>query len=156
MPNRDTGNNSEASRESRIMELAVWDWRGKPVTWIRKELDNCHYQTLCDYRKTELYLKTLDELKQAWRDSILRIPETRDLKNRVTQGMVLGLDRLIAILADDEAAPKDVIAAARLMAQMDGRFLRPGDEDDGRLGKDVDSVAQELVTALKRHEGIVN
>jgi len=155
MPTRETGNNSEASRESRIMELAVWDWRGKPVHWIRKELDNCHYQTLCDYRKTPLYLETLGELKDAWRDSILRLPETRELKQKVTQGMALGLDRLIGILADDAAAPKDVIAAARLMAQMDGRFLKAGEDGDGG-GKDVDSVAQELVTALKRHEGVVN
>ena len=30
MPTRDIGNNSVASRENRIMELAVWDWRRKP------------------------------------------------------------------------------------------------------------------------------
>jgi hypothetical protein len=155
MPNRETGNNSEASRESRIMELAVWDWRGKPVNWIRQQLDNCHYQTLCDYRKTPLYLSTLEELKQAWRDSILRLPETRELKHKVTQGMALGLDRLIGILADDRSAPKDAIAAARLMAQMDGRFLRPGEDDDS-MRKDVDSVAQELLTAVERHRGVVN
>jgi hypothetical protein len=155
MPNRETGNCSKASQDARIMELAVWDWRGKPVQWIRDQLDNCHYATICNYRKTKLYLDTLNELKQAWKDAILRLPETRELKQKVTQGMALGLDRLIGILADDHSQPKDVIAAARLMAQMDGRFLRPGDEEGG-LSKDVDSVAQELVTALKRHEGIVN
>lgn len=155
MPTRDNGNNSLASRNARIMELAVWDWRGKPVTWIRSQMDNVHYQTLCDYRNTDLYKETLEELKQAWRDSILKLPETRDLKLKVTQGMSLGLDRVIAILADDDASARDVIAAARLMAQMDGRFLRPGEDGEG-LSKDVESVAQELVSAIKRHEGVVN
>jgi hypothetical protein len=155
MPNRENGNQSKAALEARIMELAVWDWRGKPVTWIRAQLENCHYETLCNYRKTDTYLKTIGELKQAWRESLLKLPETRELKQKVTQGMVLGLDRMVGILADDDSAPKDVIAAARLMAQMDGRFLRATDEDGG-ISKDVDSVAQELVTAINRQKAMVN
>ncbi len=155
MPTRESGNNSEASREARIMELAVWDWRGKPVVWIREQMDNCHYETLCNYRKTELYLKTIEELKEAWRDTMRRLPETSELKKKVAQGMVLALDRIIGILADDSAQPKDVIAAARLAAQLDGRFLRGNDDGEG-VGRNVDSLAQELVTALKRHEGVVN
>lgn len=155
MPTRENGNNSEASRESRIMELAVWDWRGKPVVWIRKQLDNCHYETLCNYRASDLYKQTLEELKDAWRDSIRKLPETAELKKQVTLGMKMALDRIIGILADDDAAPKDVIAAARLAAQLDGRFLRANEDGEG-VGRDVDSVAQELVTALKRHEGMVN
>jgi hypothetical protein len=155
MPTRDIGNNSVASRENRIMELAVWDWRRKPVNWIRKELGDVHYQTICDYRASDLYKSTLAELKEAWKESLLRLPETRELKGKISQGMTLGLDRLIDILANEMSSPKDVIAAARLMAQMDGRFLRAGDDPENP-GKDIDSVAHELVTAIERHKGLVN
>ncbi len=155
MPTREDGNQSQASRESRIMELAVWDWRGKPVVWIRKQMANCHYETLCNYRKDPLYLSTLEELKEAWRDSIRKLPETAELKKQVTLGMKMALDRIIGILADDDAAPKDVIAAARLAAQLDGRFLRANEDGDG-ISRDVDSVAHELVTAINRQKELIN
>ena|SRR5271165_1179873 len=155
MPNRETGNNSEASRDSRIKDLALWDWQRKPVVWIRKALGDCHYVTLCNYRATELYKQTLEDLKQQWDDAMRSLPETSALRKKVTQAMSLGLDAVIDILAG-ASSDKDKIAAARLAAQMDGRFLHAGEDEAARLNRDVESMAQELLEGIKRHQGVVN
>jgi hypothetical protein len=146
-------NLSPAAREKRIRELAVMDWRNLPTAQIRQyfednyQLEDLTYQTLSAYRETEEYKETWKALKEEWEKEMLRLPQTSELKRKITQGMTLSLHVLIEILAG-KAQHKDKISAARLMAQLDGRFLKIG--EDGESPREVESVANELISALKK------
>jgi hypothetical protein len=142
-------NLSPAARELRIKKLAVLDWANTPTSVIKGEFEefaNVGYQCLTTYRSTELYKETWDELRKAWDEEMLRLPQTSELKKKISHGMALSLNVLINILGGKSAA-KDKISAARLMAQLDGRFLREGEDKDGTNG---DSVAQELLKVMKQ------
>lgn len=159
MPNngtdRETANLSEASREVRCRELAVLDWAKTPSKTIREMMGNVAWQTLAHYRDTEEYKETIRELREEWMEAVSRIPNGTELRSKIALGMTLSLDRLIEILVPQtKAALKDRISAARLVAQLDGRFLK-GDED-GDTPKNVDSVATELLAALRKQETAVN
>ena len=143
-------NLSPAAKEKRIRELAVMDWRNLPTAQIVDHFsqeEEISYQTLTIYRATEEYKETLDRLREEWNKEMLRLPSTSELKKKISQGMTLSLNVLIEILGG-KAQHKDKISAARLMAQLDGRFLKMG--EDGEMAKGVDSVAQELMTAIQK------
>ena len=143
-------NRSEATREKKCRELAVMDWGKVPAAKIRESLD-CSFQTITSYRETSEYKETLEELRREWMDAARRLPNTSELRTKISMGMTLSLDRLIEILVPDgKAQYKDKISAARLMAQLDGRFLRAEDGDEDTAGKNVLSVADELLVALSK------
>lgn len=146
---RDKANHSEASREARIRELAVLDWARMPSTQVRERMGDVDWQTLCAYRNTPLYEEVRSDLRAEWEAEMLRLPGYRDLKKKVEQAVALGIDAVIEILADSGAANKDKIAAARLAAQMDGRFLKASENDPGD-SKDSDSLGKKLLDALER------
>lgn len=148
-------NVSDAAIEQRIRQLAVLDWAQTPGKRIREDL-GLSYQTLQAYRGNPIYQETLDSLRKEWESEMLRLPSTMELKKRIQHGMALSLDVLIDILAKAENTNKDKISAARLMAQLDGRFLKAGDDGEGSGSKDVESVAHELITAMKRQGGAIN
>jgi hypothetical protein len=143
-------NLSPAAKEKRIRELAVMDWANLPTKVIVErfsEEEEISYQTLTIYRATPEYREVLEGLRVEWDKEMLRLPSTSQLKKTISQGMTLSVNVLVEILAG-RAAYKDKISAARLMAQLDGRFLKIG--EDGEIPKGVDSVAQELMTALQK------
>lgn len=145
---RDRANHSEASREARIRELAVLDWARMPSTQVRERMGDVDWQTLCAYRNTPLYEEVRSDLRAEWEAEMLRLPGYRDLKKKVEQAVALGIDAVIEILAG-KAAHKDKISAARLAAQMDGRFLKASEDDPGD-SKDSDSLGKKLLDALER------
>jgi hypothetical protein len=143
-------NLSPAAKEKRIRELAVMDWANLPTAVIVERFsteEEISYQTLTIYRATDTYRDVLQNLRDEWTREIQRLPGTSDLKKKISQGMSLSLNVLIEILGG-KAQYKDKISAARLMAQLDGRFLKMG--EDGETPKEVESVAKELVAALHR------
>ena len=143
-------NLSPAAKEKRIRELAVMDWANLPTAAIVDRFsteEEISYQTLTIYRATELYKEVWQELREHWDREMAKLPGTSDLKKKISQGMTLSINVLIEILGG-RAQHKDKISAARLMAQLDGRFLKIG--EDGEIPKGVDSVAQELMTALQK------
>lgn len=145
-------NLSPAAREKRIRELAVMDWKNLPTAQIRQyfeenyQLEDLTYQTLSHYRETEEYKETWKNLREEWDREMLRLPQTSELKKKISQGMTLSLNVLIEILGG-KAAHKDKISAARLMAMLDGRFLKVGDDPENP--KEIGSVANELLKALQ-------
>lgn len=144
-------NLSPAAKEKRIRELAVMDWANLPTAAIVERFsqeEEISYQTLTIYRATDLYKEVWQNLREEWDKEMSRLPATNDLKKKISQGMTLSLNVLIEILGG-KAQHKDKISAARLMAQLDGRFLKIG--EDGEIPKGVDSVAKELMTALQKH-----
>ena len=151
---RENHNLSEATREVKCRELAVMDWAKTPSAKIHELMGRPSWQTLANYRETPEYKETLGELRAEWLETIKRLPDASELRKKITLGMALSLDRLIEILVPDgKAAYKDRISAARLMAQLDGRFLR-GEDDEAVTGRNVDSVAQELLTAIRRQDRV--
>jgi hypothetical protein len=145
-------NPSEASREVRIRECAVLDWSNLPTKQVEERLD-LSYQTISNYRDTDIYRATIEELRSEWMKEMMRLPGTADLKKKISQGMALSLNALIEILSTARTAAKDKIGAARLMAQLDGRFLKVDDEE-GAVNRNADSIAQELLTAIKRQDTV--
>lgn len=144
---------TELGREADIRRLAVMDWGNVPSSQIREELGIASV-TLCMWRKEKVYHETAGELRHEFESEMLKLPSTSALRKKIQQGMALGVDAVIAILASKKTSNKDKIAAARLAAQMDGRFLRTSDEGEG-ASRDVDSMAQQLVNAIERHKGMV-
>lgn len=142
-------NYSEATREVKCRELAVMDWGKVPAAEIRKTLGGVSFQTITAWRDSEEYKETIDELRAEWMDQVRKLPNTGELRSKISMGMTLSLDRLIEILTPGgKTAHKDRIGAARLMAQLDGRFLKGSDEDGDAVSRTAQSVADELLTAL--------
>jgi hypothetical protein len=152
---REKVNLSDASREKKCRELAVLDWSKTPSSRIKEVMGDPSWQTIAHYRDSAEYKDTLAILREEFRESIAKLPDTRELRQKISLGMTLSLERLIEILSGGHAA-KDAIGAARLMAQLDGRFLKGDGEDDGQTTRNVDSVASELLGALKRQQERVN
>lgn len=151
---RETKNLSDATREVKCRELAVLDWSKTPSAQVHELMGRPSWQTISNYRETPEYKETLEELRLQWMETVKRLPNSSELRQKITYGMGLSLDRLIEILVPEgKATYKDRISAARLMAQLDGRFLR-GEDDSDPNGKTVDSVAQELLTAIKRQDRV--
>lgn len=145
-------NLSPAAREKRIRELAVMDWANLPTSVIKERFatdEDVSYQTLTIYRDTDLYKEVWQNLRSEWDREMLRLPGTLDLKKKISHGMALSLNVLIEILSG-KTQYKDKIAAARLMAQLDGRFLKIGADDSDSSSREVNSVASELLAALTK------
>jgi hypothetical protein len=154
MGKSDAENLTDASREKRILDLAALDWAGKNVRQFA-EFAGVGSATLSNYRNTDIYKTAISEFRQEWHEQMLKLPQTNELRKRINHAMSLSINVLIEILSGN-SEDKDKLAAARLASQLDGRFLKgEGDEDDTG-GKGVDSIANELLIAIKRHSETVN
>lgn len=144
-------NFSATSREARIRELAVMDWANMPSSYIREKFGNVSYQTITIYRNSDEYKQVVDEIRREWQETMLRLPHTTELKKRISHGMALSIDVLIEILVA-KAPYKDKISAARLMSQLDGRFLHPidGDTDESTRNKETESLAASLLKHIEK------
>ena len=147
-----TINPSEAAVEARLRKLAALDWGNVPNSLIFEEF-GVSYPTISKWRQADVYKEQIEELRANWHEQVSRLPSGATLRKKIEHGMTLSLDVLIQILAG-KAAHKDKISAARLMAQLDGRFLHGTDEDADKPGAGVESLASELLAAVKRQERI--
>jgi hypothetical protein len=142
-------NRSATGREANIRKLAVLDWANLPFAAICEELDVTTQTTLSAYRNDPLYAEAVAELRSEWEREMTKLPSTLTLRKKISQGMTLGVNALIEILSG-RSSNKDKIAAARLVSQLDGRFLRMG-ADEGEndpLNPRVESIAEELLRHL--------
>lgn len=135
-----------------MRELAVMDWANTPSATIREHFGSVSYQTISRYRESDIYKETWAMCRTEWMEEIGRLPQTADLKKKISQGMALSLNVLIEILGG-KAQHKDKISAARLMSQLDGRFLHSADDDPdpSRAGQ---SLAAELLGAIERQQRV--
>lgn len=137
--------------QSRVLRIAAMDFALCPLPVMEKEL-NCHRKQIYMDRGTDLYRETVEELREAWKEAMLRTPGTSELRKEINYGLSISVKKLIHILSHSKTPNRDLIAAARLMAQMDGRFL--GSESaDLKPGVETESVAQELITMVQRARG---
>jgi hypothetical protein len=152
----DSGESMTPATERRIRYLAALDWKGMPAHMVRLALgriddpkaDAVSTTTVCGYRSTDLYKVALEEQRQEWREQMLKLPQTPELRKKIQHAMALSIGVVIDILvAGDD---KDKLAAARLASQWDGRFMRSDNDDAEKPANE--SVAQEILTALKRHQ----
>lgn len=142
-------NRSDTAREAKVRKLAALDWANMPFSVICAELDVTTQTTLSAYRNDPLYQEALEELRAEWAREMTKLPDTRTLRKKIAQGMALSVNVLIEILTS-KAPAKDKIAAARLVSQLDGRFLRIG-ADEGEndpLNPRTESIAEELLRHL--------
>jgi hypothetical protein len=149
---------TEANEIAKTLKLVALDFALAPMSVIQKELGgNGENGVACknniyQRRQTDLYKETLHEMTESWKAQMIKAPGTSELRKSINYGMGIAVKKLIEILAGDNPN-KDIIGAARLMAQMDGRFLRSDGEGEGHASSvDTESVAQELLTAIKRQK----
>jgi hypothetical protein len=139
-------NVSAAGVEARVRELAVMDWANIPSSQFRTKY-GLTFQTVAAYRKREEYQETIHLLREEWKEEMLKLPSTMELRKKISLAMTLGVNTLIEILSQKNQA-KDKISAARLVAQIDGRFLR--ETEGAEVGGTGESLAQELVNVMKK------
>jgi AcrR family transcriptional regulator len=140
---------NKARTESRVMKAAAMDIALSPIQTICTEL-GINRQTLYSYRNTDLYRSTVEELRAAWKEAMLRTPGTAELRKEINYGLSIAVKKLIHILSLKKTPNRDLIGAARLMAQMDGRFIGHDAEEARARGGVDDSVASELINMVKR------
>ena len=141
---------NETKEVAKTLKLAAMDFALAPLETIRRELQvtsNAIYQR----RQTNLYKQTCQELQEAWKEQMLKTPGTTELRKTINYGLSIAVKKLVGILSSNRTTNKDLVSAARLMAQMDGRFLgHDAEEARAQGGVDTESVAQELIQAIKR------
>jgi DNA-directed RNA polymerase specialized sigma24 family protein len=146
---------NETSRQARIVKLAALDFAHAPMSVIREEL-KLAYSHLHVMRRDPVYLETVEELKQGWKEKILNSPHTNEIAKTISYALGIATKKLVHILSSSKTSDKDVISAARLIAQMDGRFLGQGIEEEAKLSReDAEEVATELKQLIDRHKQAV-
>jgi hypothetical protein len=151
----ESGELMQPAVEKRIRYLAALDWKGLPAQMIRAMVGKCDNPdgdpvssvTISSYRGSDIYKIALEEQRQEWREQMLRLPKSAELRKKIEHAMSLSIEAVIEILVVGKDADK--LSAARLASQWDGRFLHADGDDKPSEG--VDTVAQELLNALKRH-----
>lgn len=139
-----------AQIQSKIMKLAFLDWQRVPATIIRQEL-KLSQPHLSSLRQNPLYKQTVEDLKAEFKEQLLKSPQTNELVKTLGYALGIATKRLVHILASSKTSNKDLISAARLVAQMDGRFLGNAVEDEANLSRhDAEEVAVEIRGMIDR------
>lgn len=139
-----------AQKQSKLLKLAFMDWQGVPKELILKEI-RVSNQTLLEWRNHPTYKEAVEELKAEFKQKLLQSPATNELVKTLGYAMGIATKKLVHILASSKTSNKDVISAARLVAQMDGRFLGNAVEDEANLSRqDAEEVATELKSMIAR------
>lgn len=143
---------NETQRAALCHQLAVLDFNMAPMETIHQEL-KISPAMIRAYRILKEYKEAMDEVKKSWTEKMLETPSTNHLRKEIQWSMSVAVKKVLGILASPKSSNRDVIAAARLTALMDGRFIKSGDTDPE--SPDNDSVATELVQAIQRVRGTV-
>jgi hypothetical protein len=139
---------NEARENSKTLRLAVLDFALAPLETIRQELKLTTRQVYF-HRNNDLYRESVKELQEAFKEKMLATPGTNELRKHINYGLSIAVKKLIGILAHSKTANRDIVSAARLMAQMDGRFIG-SETGEGKSPEDTESVASELIQMIKR------
>lgn len=139
---------NETQHQAAAMKLAELDFRLATKAEMDAALPDLSSSHLSRLRKEPLYKETVAELQKAWRQKMLDLPGTTDLRRKISHNLTLAIQRMTEVL---EAPPnKDTIAACRLTAQMDGRFMGAETSPTEDSQQDTKAVAQELLTVMGR------
>jgi hypothetical protein len=144
-----------ARTRGKCMKLALLDWDNAPAAEIQKAL-GCTHSHLTVLRANPFYQECVKEIEEEWRAKMLKMPGTSALRRKISYALGLATNNLVRILSSPKTSHKDTISAARLIAQMDGRFLGANiDDDGGKSTADKETVAKELVELINRHKATV-
>jgi hypothetical protein len=142
-----------ARNDAKTMKLAAMDFALCPIDIIKRDLQ-LGSAAISLRRTTVLYKETLEEIEKQFREKMAQTPGTAELRKTISWAMSIAIKKILGILSSPKTSNRDLIAAARLTAQIDGRFL--GSEvPESRSDHDTESVAQELLQAMRRVNGSV-
>jgi len=135
--------------------LAMLDWVGAPTSVILEELTKLDGEpyapvTITNLRDTDAYKEMSLSLKETWQKNLLEPCTGHSVRSAAGAILTSSLKRIMEMVTSRKASLKDIIAAARLTAQITGNIVT-ADEGDGRnLSEKQESIASELVTAMQR------
>jgi|HubBroStandDraft_5_1064220.scaffolds.fasta_scaffold438775_1 hypothetical protein len=139
-----------ARSDAKTLQLAAMDFALAPAETIRKEL-GISQSAISQRRQSELYKTTVEELKQAFKEKMLQTPGSTEIRKTISWALSIAVKKILGILSSPKTSNRDVIGAARLVAQMDGRFLGTADEDGhGKVNDNTESLAAELMKMVNR------
>jgi hypothetical protein len=114
-----------------------------------------------DQNPTEIPLPTKTSALDTNRERVLLkaaafLPIGNDFLEGFTQeetlqlGLSLAIRRLVVIICNTESAPKDIIPAARLIFQLNGKDVGEGGSDEGLTKSESARITSELLAAVER------
>ena len=135
--------------------LATLDWIGAPASVIYEEVtkeDGEPYTTssICEMRKSDNYREMIEALKSAWEQELAKKSSSFEMRNSASSILRSSLKRLMEIVARPKTQARDIIAIARLTAQMTGNIIVETADAEGHTTEKQESIASELLTALSR------
>lgn len=143
---------SETQRQSLMHQLALLDFNLTPIQVIREEL-KISPSLIRAYRQMKEYREALEEVREAWTEKMMQTPATNQLRKEISWAMSVAVKKVLEILTSPKSNNKDLIAAARLTALLDGRFLSSTSEQ--KADQMEEGVATELKQAIDRVRGTV-
>lgn len=148
------GTNRKVFVETAEYKLAAMDFSLAPNQLIRTEL-GLSQSAILRYRQSKQYQEFLQELRAEWKETMLRTPGTSDIRKTISWAMSVAVKKVLHILANPRTSNKDLIAAARLTAQIDGRFLNTDTAPAGKVEEEVNSLAEELLKHINKGKDTV-
>ena len=138
--------------------LATLDWVGAPMSVIMEELvkndgDPYTASTICEMRKSDVYREMVGALKSAWEHELAKKSSSFEMRNSASSILRSSLKRMMEIVARPKTQARDIIAIARLTAQMTGNIIVETADAEGHTSEKQESIASELITALGRMKG---
>lgn len=143
------GTNRKVFVETAEYKLAAMDFSLAPNQIIRQEL-GLSQSAIIRYRQSKQYQEFLQELRTEWKETMLRTPGTQDIRKTISWAMSVAVKKVLHILSNPKSSNKDLIAAARLTAQIDGRFLSSDAPASDKATEETNSLAEELLKHINK------
>jgi uncharacterized protein YjcR len=144
---------SRTQHEKQMMECAAMDFAGVPLAQICEHF-NILPTTVRQWRLTDTYKETADQFHEDFKKDLYTHTATVELRKKIAHGMKVSVHRLIRIVSSEKERTANVIRAAQLLAQMDGRFIKSASMDDEARVLDgaTDPLAAELIRAIQSQQ----
>jgi hypothetical protein len=141
-----------AREQAKTLQLAAMDFALAPAETIRKEL-GISQSAINQRRMSPLYKETVEELKVAFKEKMLQTPGSTELRKTISWALSIAVKKILGILSSPKTSNRDIIGAARLVAQMDGRFMGTTDaEGHPAITDNTESLAAELMKMVSRKD----
>lgn len=147
-PDKPNENWNRSLHEKQVIECAGMDFAGIPIGEMLHHF-NVVRATILSWRATELYQETMAQWQADFAKDLYTAAGTTEMRKKIAKGMHVSVHRLIEIVSGQKSRVGDVINAARLLAQLDGRFLKASATDGEVYEGANDPLAAELILALQ-------
>jgi hypothetical protein len=144
----DRDNASFAANDQQLITCAGMDFAGIPTGEVARHF-GVQITTIRNWRQKELYKETIEHLREDLTAKMLAMVSTPELKKKVGLALNIGVHRIIEILSNPKTRNMDLINAAKLAAQLDGRLLKFGDEEPANVPHGGNALSSELIAAMQ-------